>query len=122
VGFLRGLFSYTIVVAGEIITMDKKLAYRLLWEARLLNRRVGPDAIPIDISTFKRIRGNIGLGGWHRSRKDDFDNVRVYRKDSYGMMLVFIDLDEKRIECKTEAWGGLMCVCSDFGLRSYRSI
>jgi len=122
VGFLRGLFSHAVGVAGEIVMMDKKLAYRLLWEARLLNRRVGPDVIPIDISTFKRIRGNIGLGGWHRSRKDDLGNVRVYRKDSYGMMLVFIDLDEKTIECKTEAWGGLMCVCSDFGLRSYRSI
>jgi len=102
--------------------MEKKLAYRLLWEARLLNRKIRPDAIPIDISTFKHILGNIGIGGWHRSRKDDSGNVRAYRKDSYGMMLVFIDMDEKTIEGKTEAWGGLMFICSDFGLRSYRSI
>jgi hypothetical protein len=102
--------------------MDKKLAYRLMWQARLLHRKTWPDAIPIDISTFKQIAGNIGVGGWHRSRKDDIDEVRAYRKDSYGMMLVFIDFDEKTIEGKTEAWGGLMYICSDFGLKSYRSI
>jgi hypothetical protein len=102
--------------------MEKKFAYRLFWEARLLDRRTRPDAIPIDISTFKQIAGNIGIGGWHRSRKDDSENIRAYRKDSYGMMLVFIDFNEKTIEGKTEAWGGLMHICSDFGLRSYRSI
>ncbi|GAH72004.1 unnamed protein product, partial [marine sediment metagenome] len=41
---------------------------------------------------------------------------------SYGITFMFINLEESTIEGKTETWGGLMGVCSDFGLRSYRSI
>jgi hypothetical protein len=100
----------------------KKFIYRRFWQARLLNKKVGRDAIPIDISQFRKIRGMIGLHGYRRVRKEDRKNVRAYRKDSYGTVLVFIDLDGRTIEAKTEAWGGLMGVCSDFDLRSYRPI
>lgn len=103
-------------------TIKRKLAYRRLWQAKLLNRKIKKGAIPIDISIFKRIRGHIGLHGYRRIRKEDRENVRAYRKDSYGITFMFINLEESTIEGKTETWGGLMGVCSDFNLRSYRSI
>ncbi|MHC4659995.1 MAG: hypothetical protein ACYS83_12610 [Planctomycetota bacterium] len=127
--------------------MKKKFAYRRLWQSRLLNRKLKRDVIPIDISLFKKIKGHIGLHGYRRARKEDRENVRAkkikghiglhgyrrarkedrenvraYRKDSYGTTLVFIDLVESTIEGKTETWGGLMGMCSDFGLRSYRPV
>jgi len=100
--------------------VKKKYPYRRLWQSRLLNRRLSQDVIPIDISEFKRIKSTIGLHGYRRVRKEDTDNVRAYRKDSYGTTLVYINLEEKTIEGKTETWGGLMYVCDDFGLISYR--
>jgi hypothetical protein len=103
-------------------TIKRKLAYRRLWQAKLLNRRIKKGAIPIEISQFKKIKGTIGLHGYRRIRKEDRDNVRAYRKDSYGITFMFINLEESSIEGKTETWGGLMGVCSDFNLRSYRSV
>jgi len=100
--------------------VKKKFPYQRLWQTRLLNRRVGQDVIPIDISVFKKIRGTIGLHGYLRIRKEDKANVRAYRKDSYGTTLIYINVEEKTIEGKTETWGGLMCVCDDFGLIPYR--
>lgn len=102
-------------------TVIRKLPYKRLWQAVLLNRKVRRDAIPIDISLFKKIKGTIGLHGYRRVRKDDRDDVRAYRKDSFGMTLMFIDLQESTIEGKTESWSGLMGICSEFNLRSYRS-
>ncbi|MHC4185629.1 MAG: hypothetical protein ACYSUC_05780 [Planctomycetota bacterium] len=102
--------------------MQRKFPYRLLWQARLLNRKTRRDAIPIDMSLFRKIKGNIGLHGYRRERKEDSDNVRAYRKDAYGRTLMFIDLERRTIEGKTETWGGLMSVCSDFGLRTHRPI
>lgn len=85
-----------------------------------MNRKAKRGAIPIDVSVFKRIKGNIGLHGYRRIRKEDRDGVRAYRKDSYGITFVFINIEESSIEGKTETWGGLMGVCSEFGLRAYR--
>jgi hypothetical protein len=102
--------------------VKKKFPHRRLWQAQLLGRRIKGDAIPINISLFRRVKGNIGLHGYRRVRKRDRDNVRAYRKDSYGTTLVFIDLKERTIEGRTETWGGLMAICSDFDLRSYRSM
>jgi hypothetical protein len=102
--------------------IKRKFPYRRLWQARLLNRKIGRDAIPIDISIFKRIRGHIGLHGYRRVRKQDREDVRAYRKDSHGITFMFINLEKSTIEAKTETWSGLMGVCSDFNLRSYRSI
>jgi hypothetical protein len=62
------------------------------------------------------------LHGYRRVRKHDSEGVRAYRKDSYGATLIFINLEERSIEAKTEAWGGLMGVCSDFNLRPYRPV
>jgi hypothetical protein len=102
--------------------MKKKFAYRRIWQSKLLNKKLKRDVIPIDISQFKKIKGHIGLHGYRRARKEDRENVRAYRKDSYGTTFVFIDLVESTIEGKTESWGGLMGMCSDFGLRSYRPV
>ncbi|MHC4644732.1 MAG: hypothetical protein ACYTBJ_04470 [Planctomycetota bacterium] len=101
--------------------VKKKLPYRRLWQARLLGKRIGRDAIPVDISLFRKIKGNIGLHGYRRVRKEDRENTRAYRKDSYGTTLVLLNLGESTIEARTETWGGLMAICSDFDLRSYRS-
>ena len=100
--------------------MKRKFQHRCLWQARLLNRRLRRDAIPIDISLFKHIKGTIGLHGYRRIRKQDRENVRAYRKDSFGRTLMFIDIEESTIEGKTQTWSGLMGLCSEFGLRSYR--
>ena len=86
-----------------------------------MNRKIRKNAIPIDISTFKEIRGNIGLHGYKRMRTADKDNVRAYRKDSYGTTLVFINLQERAIEARTETWTGLMGLCDEFDLKSYRT-
>ena len=102
--------------------MKRKFPYRRLWQAVLLNRRIRKGAIPIEISMFKKIKNTIGLHGYRRVRKQDREDVRAYRKDSYGTTFIFVDLQERSIEGKTETWGGLMGVCSDFGLRSYRSV
>ena len=102
--------------------MKKKFAYQRTWQCRLLNRKLRRDAIPIEISLFKKIKGTIGLHGYRRIRKEDRENVRAYRKDSYGTTFVFINLLERTIEGRTESWGGLMGMCSDFDLRSYRPI
>jgi hypothetical protein len=80
------------------------------------------DAIPIEISSFRKIKGTIGLHGYRRVRTADKDDVRAYRKDSYGTTLVLINLGERTIEGKTETWGGLMGMCGDFGLMSYRRV
>ena len=102
--------------------MKRKFQHRRLWQARLLNRRLRRDAIPIDISLFKHIKGTIGLHGYRRIRREDKDDVRAYRKDSFGRTLMFIDLEESTIEGKTETWSGLMGLCGEFNLRSYRSL
>ena len=100
--------------------MKRKFQHRCLWQARLLNRRLRRDAIPIDISLFKHIKGTIGLHGYRRIRKEDKDDVRAYRKDSFGRTLMFIDLEESTIEGKTQTWSALMGLCGEFDLRSYR--
>ncbi|MHC4618189.1 MAG: hypothetical protein ACYTEQ_10605 [Planctomycetota bacterium] len=100
--------------------VEKKFPHRRVWQAVLLNRKVRKDAIPIEISSFKRVKGNIGLHGYRRVRTEDIEGVRTYRKDSHGIVFVFINLEESTIEAKTETWGGLMALCGDFGLRSYR--
>ena len=103
------------------IKMQKKFPYRRLWQARLLNKKLRRDAIPIDISVFKHVKGNIRAHGYRRARKRGSDNIRAYIKDTYGRVMIFINLKESTIESKTETWGGLMGICSDFDLRSYRS-
>jgi len=85
-----------------------------------LNKKLRRDAIPIEISSFKRIKANIGLHSYRRIREQDGDNGRAYRKDTYGTSLMYIDLEESTIEGKTQTWGGLMNICSDFDLTSYR--
>ncbi|MHC4474057.1 MAG: hypothetical protein ACYTEL_00330 [Planctomycetota bacterium] len=100
--------------------VEKKFPYRRLWQAEILTRKVARNAIPIHMSLFKRIRGNIGLHGYRRIRKQDEGEVRAYRKDAYGETLVFIDVEHRAIEAKTETWGGLMGLCSDFDLTPYR--
>ncbi len=102
--------------------MKRKFQHRRLWQARLLNRRLRRDAIPIDISSFKHIKGTIGLHGYRRIRKEDKDDVRAYRKDSFGRTLMFINLQDSTIEGKAQTWSGLMAVCSEFNLRSYRGV
>jgi hypothetical protein len=102
--------------------MKKKFPYRRLWQAKLLSRRIGKKAIPIEISSFRKIKGTVGLHGYRRFRKEDKEGVRAYRKDSYGATLIYINVEQSSIEAKTEAWGGLMGVCSDFNLIPYRTI
>lgn len=102
--------------------MKKKLPYRLLWQALLLNRKTKKDAIPIDISLFKTIKSNIGLHGYKRVRKEDRKNVRAYRRDTYGTTFLYVNLEESSIEGITETWSGLMSICSEFNLRAYRAV
>jgi hypothetical protein len=101
--------------------MKKKFPYKCLWQALLLNRKIKKRAIPIDISKFKEIRGNIGLHGYQRMRSADKENVRAYRNDSYGTTLVFVNLEDSAIEVKTETWSGLMAICSEFDLKAYKT-
>jgi len=101
--------------------VQKKYQFRRLWQSKLLTTKLRRDAIPIDISTFRHIKGNIGMHGYRRVRSKDRANVRAYRKDTYGTTMMFINLEQATIEAKTETWGGLMSICSDFDLRSYRS-
>ena len=100
----------------------KKLPYRRVWQAKLLNRKLSKTAIPIDISQFRKIRGVIGLHGYRRVRYEDSPGIRAYRKDSYGMVFVYVNLNESLLEAKSESWGGLMGICSDFNLRTYRPV
>lgn len=102
--------------------IKRKVPYRRVWQAVLLNRKIRRSAIPIDISLFKKVKGTIGLHGYRRVRKDDEDDIRAYRKDSYGMTLMFVNVEERTIEGKTESWSALMSICSEFGLRAYRPI
>jgi len=102
--------------------IKRKFQHRRLWQAKLLNRRISKGVIPIEISQFKKIKGTIGLHGYRRIRKQDREDVRAYRKDSYGATLMFINLQDRSIEARTEAWGGLMGVCSDFNLIPYRTV
>jgi hypothetical protein len=102
--------------------LKKKLPYKRVWEARLLSRKMKRDSIPIEVSLFRKIKGTIGLHGYRRVRNQDRDNVRAYRKDTYGTTFIFIDIERSAVEGKTETWGGLMAVCSDFGLRSYKPV
>lgn len=102
--------------------MKKKLPYRCLWQAQLLNRKTRKDAIPIDISLFKHIKNHVGLHGYRRIKAEDREDVRVYRKDTYGRTLVFINLQDSTIEGKTETWVGLMGLCGEFDLRLYRTL
>jgi hypothetical protein len=101
--------------------MKRKFSYRCLWQAKLLSRKTSRKAIPIEISSFRRVKGTIGLHGYRRVRKEDREGVRAYRKDSYGVALIYIDIEQRSIEAKTEAWGGLMGVCSDLNLTPYRT-
>ncbi len=101
--------------------MEKKLPYRLLWQALLLNRKTKRDAIPIDISLFKTIKSNIGLHGYRRVRREDRKDVRAYRKDTYGTTFLYVNLEESSIEAITETWSGLMSICGEFDLRPYRT-
>ncbi|MHC4625154.1 MAG: hypothetical protein ACYS4W_14770 [Planctomycetota bacterium] len=100
--------------------IKKKFPHKRTWQAVLLSRKVRRDAIPIQITAFKRIKGNIGLHGYRRVRSEDVEGVRMYRKDSHGTVLVYINLEESTIEAKTQTWGGLMSLCGDFSLISYR--
>ena len=100
--------------------MNKKLPYMRLWQAELLNRKIRKDAIPIDISSFRKVKGNIGLHGYRRIRTEGTEDVREYRKDTYGTTLMFINIQDSTIETKTETWVGLMAVCDEFDLSSYR--
>jgi hypothetical protein len=102
--------------------LKRKFPYRRTWQARLLNKKVGRYAIPIDISHFKKVKANIGLHGYRRTRKQDSESARAYRKDSYGITLVLVNLEDSAIEVRTETWGGLMGLCSDFNLRPYRAL
>jgi len=100
--------------------MKKRLPYKCLWQAELLNRKIRRDAIPISISSFKKIKTSVGLLGYRRIRKAGSENLRVYRKDAYGTALVFINLDESSVTGKTETWSGLMGMCDELGLVPYR--
>jgi len=102
--------------------MKKKLPYRLLWQALLLNRKTKRDAIPINISLFKTIKSNIGLHGYRRVRKEDKQDVRAYRKDTYGTTFLYVNLVDSSIEAITETWSGLMSICGEFDLRPYRTV
>jgi len=106
----------------DMAFMKKKLPYRLLWQALLLNRKTRKEAIPIDISLFKTIKSNIGLHGYRRVRKEDREDVRAYRKDTYGTTILYVNLKDSSIEGITETWSGLMGICSEFGLRAYRAV
>jgi len=101
--------------------MERKLPYRRLWQAKLLNRRLSRDVIPIEISQFRKIKGTIGLHGYRRIRERDREDVRAYKKASYGVTFIFINLQDRTIEGKTESWAALMGVCSDFNLIPYRT-
>ena len=102
--------------------LRKKLPHKRLWQARLLSRKLRCDAIPIEVSQFRKIKGTIGLHGYRRVRNQDRDNVRAYIKDTYGTTFIFVDIEKSAVEGRTETWGGLMALCSDFGLRSYRPV
>jgi hypothetical protein len=101
--------------------MKKIFPYKCLWQASLLTRKVGKDAVPIDISKFKAIKGNIGLHGYRRVRRESKSDVRAYRKDTYGITFVFINFQDHAIEARTETWAGLMALCSEFDLIPYRT-
>jgi hypothetical protein len=100
--------------------MKKKLPYKCFWQAELLNRKVRKDAVPIDVSLFKRIKGSIGLLGYRRIIKEGQEHLRIYRKDTYGTTFIFINLEESSVEAKTETWTGLTGICSEFDLIPYR--
>ena len=107
--------------------MQKELPHRRLWQAALLNRKTRRDAIPINISLFKRIKNNIGLRGYRRIRikdsqdSEDSEGVRTYRKDTYGTTLIFINTEKSTVEGRAETWSGLMAVCDEFDLKLYRT-
>ncbi len=101
--------------------MEKKFPYRCKWQAELLNRKTRKDAVPIDISDFKQIRGNIGLHGYRRIQRPSNDDIRIYRKDTYGTIYVFLNMGQSLIEARAETWSGLMGLCSEFDLIPYRT-
>jgi len=101
--------------------MKKRFPFRCQWQALLLNRKVPKEVVPIDISQFKEVKGNIGLHGYRRTRAIDRENVRAYRKDTYGTTLIYISTQDRSIEARTETWTGLMAFCSEFELKPYRS-
>jgi hypothetical protein len=100
--------------------MKRKLPYRCLWQAELLNRKVRKDAVPIDISLFKKIKGSIGLLGYRRIIKEGQEHIRIYRKDTYGTTYMIVNLEQSSVETRTETWTGFTGVCSEFGLIPYR--
>lgn len=102
--------------------MKKKLPYRCLWQAELLNRKTRKDAIPIDISLFKKIKSNVGLLGYRRIRREGEEDIRVYRRDTYGTTYIFINLEQSSVEARTETWTGLTGICSEFDLIPYRRV
>ena len=101
--------------------MEKKFPYRCLWQAELLSRKTSRNAVSIDISHFKEVRGTIGLHGYRRIYRPTGEAVRMYRKDTYGTTFVFINLQDSSIEARTETWTGLMGLCSEFDLKPYRT-
>ena len=92
-----------------------------MWQAELLNRKTRKDAVPIDVGVFKEIRGNIGLHGYRRIRRPSDEGLRIYKKDTYGIIYVFVNLEQSSIEARAETWSGLMGLCSEFDLVSYRT-
>jgi hypothetical protein len=102
--------------------MKKKLSYKCLWQAELLNRKIKRGAIPIDISLFKKVKTGIGQLGYRRLLKEGRENVKVYRKDTYGTTMILINLEQSSIEGKSETWAGLMAACSEFNLVPYKRV
>ena len=101
--------------------MKKRFPFRCQWQALLLNRKIPKDIVPIDISMFREIKGNVGLHGYRRTRAIDRENTRAYRKDTYGITIIYINTQDSSIEARTETWTGLMALCSEFELKPYRS-
>jgi len=102
--------------------MDRKFEYGCTWQAMLLNRKRDKSKIPIDVSHFKSIKNHIGLHGYRRAKGQDAEGVRVYKKDVYGVVMVYINMEERTIECKSETWSGLMGICGEFDLSTYRKV
>jgi hypothetical protein len=102
--------------------MKKKLPYKRFWQAQLLNRKIRKGAIPIDVSLFKKVKSSIGLLGYRRIITEGRGGLKVYRRDTYGTTMIFINLEQSAVEVKAETWAGLMGACDDFGLIPYRRI
>lgn len=102
--------------------MDRKFEYGCTWQALLLNRKLDKSMIPIDVTKFKSIKNHIGLHGYRRAKGHDDANIRAYKKDLYGVVLVYINMEERTVECKSETWSGLMGICGEFDLSTYKKV